>query len=158
MLLVADCKNKNMSTDEIKKLRDITGAGVMECKKAFADSNGDFDAAIKIIHERGLAKMEKRAGRETGAGLIESYVHNERIGVVLDVRAETDFVVRSEPFKKLAHDLAMHIAAAAPANVEELLRQPYIKDETKTVDEITKLTSAQVGEVIQVRAFSRLEL
>ena len=146
------------AVDDIKKLRDVTGAGVMECKKAFADSNGDFDAAIKIIHERGLAKMEKRSDREAGAGLIESYVHNERIGVVLDVRAETDFVVRSEPFKKLAHDLAMHIAAAGPANVEELLKQPYIKDESKTVDETIKLTSAQVGEVIRVKAFSRLEL
>ena len=130
----------------------------MECKQAIADSKGDFDAAIKLIHERGLAKVEKRAGREAGAGLIQSYVHNERIGVILDVRAETDFVVRSEPFKKLARDLAMQIAAAGPANVEELLKQPYIKDESRTVDEIIKLTIAQVGENIQVRTFSRLEL
>lgn len=147
-----------MSTDDIKKLRDVTGAGVMECKKALADSKGDFDAAIKFIHERGLAKMQKRSDREAGAGLIQSYVHNERIGVILDVRAETDFVVRSEPFKKLAHDLAMHVAAAGPANVEELLKQPYIKDESRTVDEMIKLTSAQVGENIQVKAFSRLEV
>lgn len=148
-----------MAVDEnIKKLREVTGAGVMECKKALADCGGDFDRAIEIIHERGLAKMEKRADREAGAGLIESYVHNERIGVVLDVRAETDFVVRSEPFRKLAHELAMQIAASAPAGVEELLKQPYIKDESKTVDEIIKLTSAQVGEVIKVKAFSRLEL
>lgn len=130
----------------------------MECKKALADSKGDFDAAIKFIHERGLAKMQKRSDREAGAGLIQSYVHNERIGVILDVRAETDFVVRSEPFKKLAHDLAMHVAAAGPANVEELLKQPYIKDESRTVDEMIKLTSAQVGENIQVKAFSRLEV
>ncbi len=146
------------AVDDIKKLRDVTGAGVMECKQAIADSKGDFDAAIKLIHERGLAKVEKRAGREAGAGLIQSYVHNERIGVILDVRAETDFVVRSEPFKKLAKDLAMQIAAAGPANVEELLKQPYIKDESRTVDEIIKLTIAQVGENIQVKTFSRLEL
>ncbi len=145
-------------TDSIKKLRDATGAGVMECKQALAESKGDFDLAVKIIHERGLAKMEKRAGRETAAGLIESYVHNERIGVILDIRAETDFVVRSEPFRKLAHELAMQIAAAAPSDVEELLKQPYIKDESKTVDEIIKLTGAKVGEVIKVKAFSRLEL
>ena len=136
----------------------MTGAGVMECKRAFAESKGDLDAAVKIIHERGLAKVEKRAGREAGAGLIESYVHNERIGVVLDVRAETDFVVRSEPFRKLAHELAMQIAAIGPANVEELLKQPYIKDESKTIDELIKLTIAQVGENIKVKAFSRLEL
>jgi len=146
------------AVNDIKKLRDVTGAGVMECKKALADSKGDFDAAIKFIHERGLAKVEKRAGREAGAGLIQSYVHNERIGVILDVRAETDFVVRSEPFKKLAHELAMQVAAAGPANVEELLKQPYIKDESRTIDEIIKLTSAQVGENIQVKTFSRLEL
>ena len=146
------------AVNDIKKLRDVTGAGVMECKQAIADSKGDFDAAIKLIHERGLAKVEKRAGREAGAGLIQSYVHNERIGVILDVRAETDFVVRSEPFKKLAKDLAMQIAAAGPANVEELLKQPYIKDESRTVDEIIKLTIAQVGENIQVKTFSRLEL
>ncbi len=146
------------AVDDIKKLRDVTGAGVMECKQAIVDSKGDFDIAIKLIHERGLAKVEKRAGREAGAGLIQSYVHNERIGVILDVRAETDFVVRSEPFKKLAKDLAMQIAAANPANVEELLKQPYIKDESRTMDEIIKLTIAQVGENIQVKTFSRLEL
>ncbi|MBI4084940.1 MAG: translation elongation factor Ts [Candidatus Liptonbacteria bacterium] len=142
----------------VKKLRDMTGAGVMECKQALSESGGDFDKAIKIIHERGLAKVEKRAGKEAGAGLIESYVHNERIGVVLDVRAETDFVVRSEPFRKLAHELAMQVAAANPANVEELLKQPYIKDESKTVDDLVKETIAQVNENIKVRTFSRLEL
>lgn len=147
-----------MSLDTVKKLREVTGAGVMECKKAFAESNGDFDTAVKIIHERGLAKVEKRAGREAGAGLIQSYVHNERIGVILDVRAETDFVVRSEPFKKLAHDLAMQVAATNPANVEELMKQPYIKDESKTIEEAVKLVIAQVGENIQVKAFSRLEV
>ena len=146
------------AVDDIKKLREVTGAGVMECKKAFSESKGDFDLAIKIIHENGLAKVEKRTGREAGAGLIQSYVHNERIGVILDVRAETDFVVRSEPFKKLAHELAMQVAAANPANVDELLKQPYIKDESKTVNELIKTVIAQVGENVKVRAFSRLEI
>jgi elongation factor Ts len=142
----------------IQKLRDITGAGVMECKKAFTDANGDFDAAVKLIHERGLTKVEKRAGRETGAGLIESYIHNERIGVIVDVRAETDFVVRSEPFRVLAHELAMQIAAIPSANVEELLAQPYIKDPSKTVHDIVKDVIARVGENVTVNAFSRLEI
>ncbi len=146
------------AVDDIKKLREVTGAGVMECKRAFSESKGDFDLAVKIIHESGLAKVEKRAGREAGAGLIQSYVHNERIGVILDVRAETDFVVRSEPFKKLAKDLAMQVAAANPANVDELLKQPYIKDESKTVDELIKTVIAQCGENVNVRAFSRLEI
>ncbi len=146
------------AVDDIKKLREVTGAGVMECKRAYSESKGDIDSAVKIIHESGLAKVEKRAGREAGAGLIQSYVHNERIGVVLDVRAETDFVVRSEPFRKLAHELAMQIAAANPANVDELLKQPYIKDESKTVEELIKTVIAQVGENVKVRVFSRLEI
>src|SRR3989338_5435688 len=139
------------AVDDIKKLREVTGAGVMECKKAFSESRGDFDVAVKIIHESGLAKVEKRAGREAGAGLIHSYVHNERIGVILDIRAETDFVVRSEPFRKLTHEIAMQIAAAGPADVEELLKQPYIKDETKTVGDLIKLVIAQTGENVKVR-------
>jgi len=122
------------------------------------DAEGDFDRAIQIIHERGLVKVEKRLDRETGAGLIESYVHNERIGVLLDLRAETDFVVRSEPFRALAHELAMQVAAMAPKDVLELLKQPYIKDETKTVKDIVNEVIARVGENIKINAFSRLEV
>lgn len=144
--------------DTIQKLREVTGAGVMECKRAFTDAKGDFDEAKRIIHERGLAKVEKRSGRETGAGLIESYVHNERIGVLVDLRAETDFVVRSEPFRTLAHELAMQIAAAPSANVDELLAQPYIRDESKTVGDLVKDVIARVGENVKVAGFSRLEI
>lgn len=144
--------------DRVKKLRDATGAGVMECKQAFAESGGDFDKAIAIIHERGLAKVEKRAGREAGAGLIESYIHNERIGVLVDVRAETDFVVHSEPFKKLAHEIAMQIAAMAPSDTDELLKQPYIKDPSRTMADIVNATIAQVGENIKINGFSRMEI
>jgi len=145
-------------TDDIQKLRDITGAGVMDCKRALSDAKGNFDVALGLLKERGLLKVEKRAGRETGAGLIHSYVHNERIGVLLDMRAETDFVVRSEPFRKLAHDLAMHIAAAAPADVASLLGQPYVKDESKTVADVVNDVIARVGENITVKEFHRLEV
>ena len=112
---------------------------------------------LAIIREKGLTKAEKRAGRETGAGLIQSYVHNERIGVLVNVRAETDFVVRSEPFRALAHDLAMHIAAAAPANVEDLLKQPYVKDESRTVQDIVNDVIAKTGENISIKEFYRSE-
>lgn len=148
-------KNK---LDDIERLREKTGAGVMECKKALVEAKGDFDLAVKLIGERGLAKVEKRAGRATGAGLIESYVHNGRIGVILDIRAETDFVVRSEPFKALAHDLAMHIAAAGPATTDELLKQLYVRDETKTVQAVIQDVIARVGENIRINQFSRIEL
>lgn len=144
--------------DLIQKLREITGAGVMECKKALDDAGGDFERAKELIHERGLAKVEKRSGRETGAGLVYAYTHNERIGVLLDLRAETDFVVRSDPFRQLARELAMQIAAMAPATTEELLEQPYIRDESKTVGDLVKDVIARVGENVRVNKFYRIEL
>jgi len=147
-----------MAIEIIQKLRDLTGAGVMECKKAIEASGGDFDKAVKFIEEQGLANSAKRAGHATGAGLIESYTHNGRIGVLLDLRAETDFVVNSDPFRHLAHELAMQIAAAAPQDVDALLKQPYIKDESKPVENIVKEVVAKVGENIQVNRFYRLEL
>lgn len=143
---------------DVQKLRDATGAGIMECKKALTDAGGDFDKATVLIHERGLTKVEKRSGRETGAGLIYSYVHNERIGVLLDVRAETDFVVRSEPFRALVKEVALQISAANPATVEELLAQPYIRDESKTVDSLVKEVIARVGENVRINKFFRAEV
>jgi elongation factor Ts len=146
-----------VTTEAVQKLREITSAGVMDCRKALVEADGDIDAAVKIIREKGLAKVEKRADRETGAGLVESYVHNDRIGVLLHLSAETDFVVRSEPFKALAHDLAMHIAAAAPRDVGELMTQPYIKDESRTVKDLVTEVIAKVGENVTVGEFYRIE-
>lgn len=143
---------------DIQKLREVTGAGVMDCKRALEEASGDFDRAVKIIHERGATKVEKRAGRETGAGLVQSYIHNERIGVLLELRSETDFVARSEPFRKLAHDLAMQIAAMAPQNVDELLEQPYIKDQSLVVKDLVNRVIAQVGENVKVANFYRMEV
>lgn len=143
---------------DIQKLRESTGAGVMECKKAMEDAKGDLDRAVSLIRERGLLKFEKRKARETGAGLIESYVHNDRIGVLLDLRAETDFVVRSEPFRRLSHELVMQIAASAPQDVDDLLKQPYIKDESRTVEDLIKEVIARVGENIRVNKFHRIEI
>lgn len=142
----------------IQKLRELTGAGVIDCKKALEEAGGDFDKAVNIIHERGIIKVEKRAEKETGAGLIISYVHNERIGVLLDLRAETDFVVRSDEFRKVAHEIAMQIAAMAPQNIEELLNQPYIRDERKTIKDIINELIARVGENIKINNFARLEI
>ncbi len=147
-----------VTAEMVQKLRDVTGAGVMDCRKALIEASGDFDRAKAIIGEKGLEKVEKRAGREAGAGLIESYVHNERIGVLLDVRAETDFVVRSEPFRVMAHDLVMHIAAVGPETVDELLAQPYVKDESKTVKDMIGEVIAKTGENITVNKFFRLEV
>jgi len=147
-----------MSASEIQKLREATGAGVMECKKVLEEAKGDFGRALELIKERGLAKMEKRSGRETGAGQIFSYIHGGRIGALVDLRAETDFVVRSEPFQKLAQELAMQVAAANPADVEELLKQPYIRDEKRKIEELVREVVAKVGENVRVNGFSRLEV
>lgn len=147
-----------MNASDIQKLRETTGAGVMECKKALEEAGGDFAKAVEIIKERGLAKMEKRSGRETGAGQIFSYIHSGRIGALVDLRAETDFVVRSEPFQKLAQEIAMQVAAANPESVEALLKQPYIRDEKKTIESLLQEVAAQTGENIRVSDFKRLEV
>ena len=147
-----------VSAGDIQNLREVSGAGVMDCKRALSDASGDFDRALVLIKERGLAKVQKRAGREAGAGLIYSYVHAERIGVLLDIRAETDFVVRSEPFQKLTHEIAMQIAASAPKDVEELMNQPYIRDESQTVKELVQEVIAKVGENVLVNQFYRMEV
>lgn len=144
--------------DKIQKLRELTGAGVMECKRALENSNGNLDQAVKLVHEQGLIKAETKKERKTGAGLLESYIHNGRIGVLLELRSETDFVAKSKPFRDLAHELAMQISAMAPSDVKELLNQPYIKDETMTVEQIIKRMIGQVGENIQIDKFCRYEL
>ncbi len=130
----------------------------MDCKKALDDAGGDFDKAVILLNERGVAKAMKKADRVTGAGLLESYLHNGRVGVLLDIRCETDFVVRSEPFRELAHNLVMHIAAMNPENVEALLQQPYVKDPALTIDVLIKGVIAKLGENIQVAKFCRYEL
>ncbi len=142
----------------MQALREATDAGVMDCRKALIEAAGDLEAAKKIIQKKGLSKVEKRAGRATGAGFVHTYTHNGRIGVLVELRAETDFVVRSEPFQKLAHELAMQIAAAGPADVKALLAAPYIKDESRTVKDIVNDVIAKVGENISVNQFSRIEV
>ena len=144
--------------EQIRKLRELTSAGVMECKKALEEAGGDFDKAKAIIHERGLVKAEKKGARATGAGLLHSYIHNERVGVLLELRCETDFVARNDSFKELAHNLAMHIAAMNPSSAEELMVQNYVKDESVDIEGLIKSTIAKVGENIKVEKFCRYEI
>ena len=104
-----------ITADQVKKLRDATGAGMMECKAALAEANGNFDEATTLLRKRGLAQAAKRAGRTTGNGLISSYIHmGGRIGVLIEVNCETDFVARTDAFQTLVKELAMHVAAADP--------------------------------------------
>ena len=103
-----------ISAETVKALREKTGVGFMECKSALQESNGDIDAAITVLRKRGLASLAKKSGRETKDGLIGSYIHNGKIGVMVEVNCETDFVARNPDFQTLAKDLAMHIAASDP--------------------------------------------
>ncbi|TSC52282.1 MAG: elongation factor T [Parcubacteria group bacterium LiPW_41] len=145
-------------TDDVKTLREATGAGVMDCKRALDDAKGDFEKAKALINERGLVKAETKKDRVAGAGLLMSYIHNERVGTLLQIHAETDFVVRGDLFKTLARDVAMHIAAMNPETVEELLAQPFVKDESMTIENLIKSVTAKVGENIKVERFIRYSL
>ena len=108
-----------ISVDDIKKLRELTGVGLTDAKKALVETDGDFDKALEAMRKKGLTKAEKKGDREAREGLIESYVHSGRIGVIVEVNCETDFVARLDDFKTLAHEIAMQIAAMSPKYVSE---------------------------------------
>jgi elongation factor Ts len=148
----------NISLDLLKKLRTNTGAGVSDCRQALEDADGDYAKAKKLIMERGLEKAAKKVGRQTQQGLIESYVHAGRVGVLVELRCETDFVARTDDFKALAHELALQVASMNPKNVGELLASPYIRDEGITIEALVKQTVAKVGENITVARFTRIAL
>jgi elongation factor Ts len=108
-----------ISTEQIKELREATGAGILDCRKALEQANGDFDKAVDFLREKGLATAAKRSGREASEGTVELYSHaNGRIGVMVEVNCETDFVARSEAFRRFAHEVALQIAAAAPRYIK----------------------------------------
>ena len=144
--------------EDVQKLREETGAGVMDCKNALRDSGGDFGEAMKLIRERGLLKAANKSSRGTNAGLLHAYIHNGRVGVLIEARCETDFVARSEPFQNLVQELVMQIAAMNPQDVQQLLEQPYVRDPQMTIDQFIGGTVARVGENIRIERFSRFEL
>ena len=149
----------NISLNQIKKLRDNTGAGVMDAKRALQETGGNFEQAIEVLKEQGLARIKKRADRETAQGLIVSYVHTGgRSGVLLEINCETDFVARTDEFKKLCFEIAMQIAAMNPVDIEVLLVQEYIRDSGKKIEELVEDLIAKTGENIVVRRFMRYEL
>ena len=149
----------SVNTEDIKKLREETGAGVLDCKRALDESKGNFEKAKEIIKEKGFLKADKKASRETSQGLIETYVHGGgKVWVMLELLCETDFVARNSDFKKLAHELAMHIAAMEPKNIKELLKQNYIRDMSVTVEALIKQHIAKIGENIVLKRFERYVL
>ncbi|KKR58381.1 MAG: Elongation factor Ts, partial [Candidatus Curtissbacteria bacterium GW2011_GWB1_40_28] len=138
-----------VTIDQIKKLRAKTKAGIADCRRALEESAGDLKKAEELLKSWGMDKAAKKADRAVGSGLIETYMHaGGRIGAMVEVACETDFVARTDEFKNLAHEIAMQITAMDPTTVEELLKQEYIRDSAKTIDELVKETIAKVGENI----------
>ena len=147
-----------ISIEDIKKLRLMTGVGMTDAKQALIEAGGDFDQALEVMKAKGLAKAESRADRQARAGLIETYNHDGRIGVVLELNCESDFVAKTDEFKTLAKELCLQIAASGSDTVQQLAKEPYIRDPAKTVQELIKEYIAQLGENIIIRRFSRLTL
>lgn len=162
-----------ITASDIAKLRAKTGLPMMEVKSALLESDGDENKAIEILRKRGLAKSEKRADKETSNGVIDCYVHGGRIGVLVEVLCETDFVARNEDFKNFAHELSLQIAASAPKYINRdqvptdeivreseicLLSQPYFRDRKKTIADLLNKVIAKTGEKIVISRFARMEL
>ena len=163
-----------VTVELVRELRGQTGAGVMECKQALVDADGDLEKATELLRQKGLAQVAKRSDRVTTEGIIEAYVHTGgRVAAMVELGCETDFVARTPEFRTLAHDLAMQVAAMAPAYVDAedmeegdtrpaaqvtLLRQPFIKGSGSSVEDTIKEVAAKVGENIRVRKITRLAL
>lgn len=163
-----------ISTEAIKEVRNRTGVGILECKDALLEANGSVDKAVEILRGRGQALAEKKVERATTEGVIEAYIHHtSRVGALVELNCETDFVAHTSEFRELAHNIAMQVAAMSPrfitaeeipaeANLDPqaacLLLQPFIKEPGKTVQDIIAETIAKVGENIKVSKFTRFEL
>ena len=189
-----------ITIEQIKKLKELSGAGLTDAKKALVEADGDFDKALEAMRKKGLTKAEKRGDRETREGIIDAYIHDGRLGAIVEVNCETSFVAKTDEFKTLAHQIAMQVASMAPLYVSEddipaevkeakikelesnfkgpenmkekilegqvkkafadkvLMNQPYILDDSKTVEQFIKEAIAKTGENITVRQFKRIEL
>ncbi|MDO8495433.1 MAG: elongation factor Ts [bacterium] len=145
--------------EKIKKIRETTGLSVGEISKAMREAEGDEAKMLEILKSRGVVIADKKSSREIKEGVIESYIHNtKKVGALLSLGSETDFVARNAEFQKLAHDLAMQVASMCPQNVEELLAQPFIKDPSVTVTDLINQHIAKLGENIRVGQFVRFEI
>jgi len=147
-----------ISVEQIKKLREETGVSISECKKALEQTKGDFEKAKELLRKLGQKFAEQRKEKETENGIIDSYVHSgKKVGVMIEINCESDFVARSEDFKKLAHELCLQIAAISPEEIP-LLEQPWIRDDKKTIKELVNEYTAKFGENIVLKRFIRYEL
>ena len=148
-----------VNSQDVQRLRQDSGAGVMDCKRALEETRGDFEKAKALLRERGLARAQKKSDRLAKEGVVEAYVHaGGRIGALVELSSETDFVARNPEFRELAKEIAMQVAAMDPKDVDELLGQAYIRDASRTVGELVTRLAASTGENVRVRRFMRFEL
>ena len=163
-----------VSLEAIKDLREQTSAGVMDCKNALEEADGDIAKAVELLRQKGLSTAAKKASRETLEGVVDCYIHTgSRVGAIVEVNCETDFVARTPEFKELVHNLAMQVAAMAPRYVDDaavpdedtvnpeeavLMEQAFIKDPSMTIRDVVNDVTARVGENIRVRRFQRFAL
>ena len=147
------------TADDIKRLREETSCGVIDCKKALEEAKGDFPKAKELLRKRGLEMAAKKSDRAAKEGRVEAYIHHgSKIGVIVEVNCETDFVARSGDFCAFTRDVAMHIAAMNPANVQELLAQPFVKDAGKSIQDLLNELVAKIGENTVVGRFMRFKI
>lgn len=144
--------------DKIKDLRKSTGAGVMDIKKALDEVGGDVEKASKLLRKQGFDKAEKRSERETEQGIIDAYVHLGRIGVLVEVNCETDFVARNEDFKNFVHEVALQIAQSSTQDVDSLLKEEYFRNPEQTINDLLRDIVVKTGENIRIKRFSRFIL
>lgn len=148
-----------INIEVLKKLRETTGVSFVRVREVIDEVGGDENKAFEILKKEGAEKTEKRDGRETSQGLVETYVHHSgKVASMIELLCETDFVSRNELFKELAHNLALQVASTGAKDAEELLKQDYIKDGSKTVDALVKEVKAKTGENIKVGRVVRMEL
>ena len=147
-----------ITASQVKDLREKTGAGMMDCKKVLTETDGDMEKAIELLRERGIAKAAKKSDRVAAEGLVTAYVTEDgKVGAVAEINAETDFVAKNDEFRTFAADVAKQVALKNPKDVEELLSQKFIEDESKTVSEVLTNKIATIGENMSIRRFERFE-
>lgn len=143
----------------LKKLREQTGAAIADCRVALEESGNDYDKALSWLKKHGIDKASKKSERETSQGIIEAYIHgNGRIGALVELLCETDFVAKTDEFKNLAHEIAMQAAAMKPKDLKTLLAQEYIRDSSLTIEKLVKSVIGKLGENIVVKRFEVFEI
>lgn len=143
----------------LKQLREETSASIADVKTALEETNGDYKKALGWLKKHGIEKAEKKANRETSQGLVESYTHqNGKVGALVEVLCETDFVARTDEFKNLCHEIAMQVAAMNPKDIATLLKQDYIRDGSFTIESLVKSAIGKLGENIVIKSFQRIEI